>query len=219
MLLLTQMRNPYCDRPRRERTSRRSTYVLLILALCAGLALNCNGRDEDRAKKNDKGSSKISEETPITGKADLLKVLNEPSVLVRNGQAAIIRFPAGYAFVIPRKTSLYRGGFKVICSESGDFRKDGVVVAEGFGEIGNNLIINVRGHEVSFDCGSNVSTYVSLDAFDEKTSIALYNGTDASKVDLSQLRFTGNQELDDEMMLRFLREEGILKGRKGQIPQ
>lgn len=140
----------------------------------------------------------------------LVRALTSVGVEVKNGQAALIKLPKGYAFVVPRRADSRNVYLKVLCSASGDFGTDAVTLREGNYYL-SGLRIDVMGHDFYIDASDNVhaSVRISFERFDQNVAIALYEGTDPKEVDVSKVQFKSNRTttIDPEVMKMFLREE------------
>jgi hypothetical protein len=115
---------------------------------------------------------------------------------VRNGQSAVVRVPTGLALIVPLKSGLDTGRLRVYVSESGDLRQDAALLTDETGVITKRL--QVLGHEIELEAGSDTTVYVTLAIGDLDAQIALSDETDPSKVDPSKLSFEGKKALELE---------------------
>lgn len=167
----------------------RWVIVAGALAGCM-LTVQCSRRQRDPTGGGDVPTSEQGRAPEAgEGKGTVLEVKGPPSVEVKNGQAAVIRYPEGFLFVIPQKTSIWEGTYSVLASKSGQFAKDGKKVLEGAGRMSEFMEVKVWGHSFLFVGGSRTSVHVQLDLWEEHGSIALYDGTDPATLDVSKLAF------------------------------
>lgn len=166
---------------------KKGLHVILVVVI----VLNASCRKKDVAHE----TSGEYERELTPAKARLLDSLNPTSFLVENGQAAVIKIPDGYLFVIPRKEDFEVGDYKILFSASGNFRKDGTVVVAGGGAL-YSMFVNVRGCHIDFSGGSHTAVYVRLSPFDETASIAKYHSCDPNSLDANTLEFKSNPGFD-----------------------
>jgi hypothetical protein len=150
--------------------------------------MGCTKKDTPRQ------SSKQHKPEYTPAQTKLLESLKPPSVLVENGEAAVIKIPSGYLFVIPRKRDIEVGDYKVLFSATGNFREDSVVAAEGGGVL-LSMFVKIRGCGINFSAGSATAVYVR--PFDEgAASIAKYNSCDPNSLDVNSLEFRSRPAFD-----------------------
>jgi hypothetical protein len=182
----------------------------VVLALAVVFFVGC-GKKEKVAEKvapNEVASSKVAPNVDqrdlSPAKRKVLDCFRTASVLVENGQAAVIKIPDGYMFIIPTKTDLDNGHYRILFSQSGTFRNDGKVVADGE-PFGMNL--EVKGHGIRFTGGSRTSVYVGLFMGDESASIAMHPGADPNALDVTSLKFQENPAWDEKAFKEVFLEE------------
>ncbi|MHC4867526.1 MAG: hypothetical protein ACYTEX_25930 [Planctomycetota bacterium] len=173
--------------------------VILAVTLGVCFTLSCgkkNGTDDKAG---------IGEEQERSTKKALLESLEPGTVLVENGQAAVVKIHEGYLFVVPRKADFDTGNYRVFFSQSGRFGNDAEFVAEGPGQL-SGMSLELKGHVIMFTAGSATSVFVGLSIL-EDAGIAKYESDDPNSLDASKLEYQQAGQMDEDAFKEFVEGE------------
>lgn len=133
--------------------------------------------------------------------------LNPPSVLVTNGQGAVVSTGRSYALVVPTKTDLSAGSVKVYTSATGRFAEDGQLLTSYSGAL-SDAPFQVVGQTIHVEAGSATSAYVALELGAKGVGISLSPTADLKQVRVGDLKFEWASPPDEAA----LRE--VIKGQR-----
>lgn len=157
--------------------------------------------------------SKSSRTRKSRAKQAVLDAMMPPNVYAANGEAIVVRLSKGFACVVPHMNQSGSGRYVVYYSPSGDFARDMELLEEGKGGGGGRRFdkwIGIKGHRIRFRWSMSASTRATLNDSDSTAAIALYEGDGPKRINVSQLSFQGNVEMDPKAMEQLLREEGVI---------
>lgn len=131
--------------------------------------------------------------------------LNPPSVLVNNGQGAVVSTGKSYALVVPTKTGLSAGSVRVFTSATGRFADDGQLLSSYTGSL-SDAPFEVLGQTIHVEAGSATSAYVALEVGARGVGIAHSPTADPKRIRAADLKFEWATP-PDEAALRELIEK------------
>jgi len=194
---------------------RPMVIAMLACLIAISSSFSCKRKSATAPKRQTASSEARSEAKQV-----LLSFLDSgQSLVVWNGQAAVIRYPTeGYFFVITRVRNFGEGNYEVWRSPDGDFSKHRSLMKRGsLGEGGVGIPINeLQGFAVTYHSRGSVNVTLYPDT-ENPGAIALSEGDNPAKLDLvklSKLQFRENRAFDEELLeravLKMMQEEGLL---------
>ena len=154
----------------------------VAILICCALLLGCNNKKS--AAKN-----------------RVFDAVNGQTIMLTSKDCAVLRLSDGYAGVTITTTN-FAAHFRVITSGSGEFARDGVLVAEGVTSYLTNVPVgNIR---ILLGDGGENETSFRLNFGDYTTGIAVAKGTTLEHVDVQKLSFRANADVDPNDLLKSI---------------
>lgn len=152
----------------------------MTIPLCCALLVGC--KDSKSAAKD-----------------RVLDAVNGRSIMLTSNDCAVLRLSDGYAGVSITTTD-FTAHFRITRSTSGEFVRDGVMLAEGVTAKLTN--VPVGSTKLWLGDGGQTETSLKLDWQDHTTGIAFAKGTTLDRVDVRKLSFTTNTPVDPNDLMR-----------------
>jgi hypothetical protein len=116
----------------------------------------------------------------------VLDAINPPEVLVRNGEAAVLKLKDGFALIV-LQTSRTNVHHSIWFSEIPTFPPNSNKLWDG--DSNDRQAFSIHGAKIWIGYGDAAGTWVQLDFGDVETGLALVKSADPVKIDLSNQVF------------------------------